>query len=67
MKVVIPLDPNSGAVLAYTTSVEATGPFVILQALLSAHRYPCERIDRVYNSPKFVTIQLPSALNLFRL
>jgi hypothetical protein len=34
MKVVIPLDPDSGAVFAYTTSVEATGPFVILQVPL---------------------------------
>lgn len=30
IKAVIPLDPFSGAVFAYTTSVDATGPFVIL-------------------------------------
>lgn len=30
MNVVIPLDPFSGDVFAYTTSVDATGPFVIL-------------------------------------
>jgi hypothetical protein len=30
MKAVIPFEPFSGDVLAYTTSVEAVGPFVIL-------------------------------------
>ena len=30
MNVVMPLDPFSGAVFAYTTSVDAMGPFVIL-------------------------------------
>jgi hypothetical protein len=30
MKAVIPLDPLSGEVLAYTTKVSAVGPFVIL-------------------------------------
>ena len=30
MKAVIPFEPFSGSVLAYTTNVEATGPFVIL-------------------------------------
>jgi hypothetical protein len=32
---VMPLEPSSGAVLAYTTKVEATGPLVILFMLIS--------------------------------
>jgi hypothetical protein len=31
INVVIPLDPFSGAVFAYTTNVDAMGPFVILK------------------------------------
>lgn len=31
MKVVMPLDPLVGSVLAYTSKVEASGPLVILR------------------------------------
>jgi hypothetical protein len=36
MKAVMPLEPFSGDVLAYTTSVEAVGPFVILPSDIGA-------------------------------
>lgn len=35
IKAVMPLEPSAGAVLAYTTSVEGTGPLVILSMLIA--------------------------------
>lgn len=37
IKAVIPLEPFSGEVLAYTTNVEAEGPLVILSEYASGH------------------------------
>ncbi len=37
MNAVIPFEPFSESVLAYTTNVSAIGPFVILSSLLDDH------------------------------
>ena len=36
MNAVMPFDPFSGSVFAYTTNVDAMGPFVILDSVASA-------------------------------
>lgn len=60
---VIPLEPSSGAVLAYTTRVEATGPLVILFKVDCIHRqraaYWCKY------APSLMTVQHPSIIHLF--
>lgn len=58
MNVVIPFDPFVGSVFAYTSSVEASGPFVILQADQKISCCPC----RIPTKPQRKTHQ-----NLFPL
>ena len=53
MKAVIPLEPLSGDVLAYTTSVDAEGPFVILEGFSGVkisyeHLQPRPILTRIY-------------------
>lgn len=63
MKAVIPLEPLAGCVFAYTTKVEATGPFVILcqtQSLFTTTQK--KKVGE--NPPELVAIKSVSTLNL---
>lgn len=51
MKAVMPLEPFSGAVFAYTTYVEAVGPLVILSSTISGNYG-----EETAISPELVTI-----------
>lgn len=67
MNVVIPFEPFSGADLAYTTSVDAVGPFVILaHGQLRVELLSWSQCMRAGDAPKLVPVQPPAAVALLR-
>src|ERR1700722_14355573 len=65
MNVVIPFDPLSGSVFAYTTSVDAMGPFVILACEI-IHIQPRAETKTTSCALKIVPIQPPTPIGPLR-